>query len=162
MQLEKIPSNKELIIFDFYETVMYVAYYYKYYLRNGIRELTEYLLEQNKLVVISSDGNKADILFDFGYAATDDFQMRFKKIYGSESLIYDKNKEVFYKNLELICDEQKISKNQSLLIGDNFKGSYNPLGMDKTSAEYFGIDYIIVPRQSMNPDFSFTSLVESC
>lgn len=169
MQLELIPPEKELIIFDFYDTVVQHVYGSQFSLRKGIPELTDYLLDNGKKMVISSDGNEYGINRDFGYAINEMFQSRFTQIYGSMyvnkdnpnnyrlHLTRDVNSRAVLKNLNLICKEQNVPKNLALFIGDNFTPYNNPIGTDVASAEYYGVDYIVVPRNSA--DFSFFELL---
>ena len=150
MKIEKIPMDIELVIFDFYDTIIRTLYYNQNKLRNGIEELVEYLNNKEIPMVISSDGNEGDIELDFGYAINQEFQNNFRKIYGTKHLLYDHQEKRLFKNLIQICNEQDVSPARSVFIGDDFNG------MDSFSAERCNIDYIIVPKYQ---NFSFMELV---
>ncbi len=154
--LTKIPKDKELIIFDFYGTIIYSAYSNKNLLRNGIKNLVHKLKHKGKLLVISSDANVSDIVDDFGYASKLYFLNNFEKIYGNETIGFDKVGKSYksYKNLGFICNEQSILIPQAIFIGDNHQG------IDEYSANRFRMDYIIVPTENKN--FSFDSLLPEC
>ena len=151
--LTKIPKDKQLIIFDFYDTIMYSVYHNNNFLRTGIRDLVNKLNDEGKLLVISSDADVSDIVRDFGYAAKLDFLDNFRKIYGNETVRVDMVEagSRIYKDLGLICSEQNVPFSQAIMIGDNHQG------IDEYSANRFGIDHIIVPTE--NKDFSFVSLL---
>ncbi|MFW5852482.1 MAG: HAD family hydrolase [Nanoarchaeota archaeon] len=153
MQLEKIPSEVELVIFDFYDTIIRTVYYNQNKLRNGIEELVEHLKQEQIPMVISSDGDEYGIERDFGYAIHEEFQKNFKKIYGRKHLLYDHEEKRLFKNLIQICVEQDVNPSKTVFIGDDFNGN------DSFSAQHCNIDYIIVPKHLENPNFSFTNLV---
>ncbi|MBL7051286.1 HAD family hydrolase [Candidatus Woesearchaeota archaeon] len=150
--LTKIPKDKQLIIFDFYETIIHSAYYNNNFLRAGIRDLVNELKDESKSLVISSDADISEIIRDFGYAAKLDFLDNFRKIYGRETIRVDNvgEESKIYKDLGSICNEQDIPISKAIFIGDNHQG------VDEYSASRFGMDYIIVPTE--NKDFSFVSL----
>ncbi|MBT3298371.1 HAD family hydrolase [archaeon] len=152
MLLKKIPEDKQLIIFDFYDTIIYTEYYHNNFLRTGIKELVEHLKDQGINMVISSDAGLGEIRRDFGYTYKSEFLDHFNKIYGGETTGFDKTGMGFrmYKDLGLICEEQGFPVSRTMFIGDNFKDR------DRYSADKFGIDYIIVPNE--NKFFSFMSL----
>jgi phosphoglycolate phosphatase-like HAD superfamily hydrolase len=151
--LSKIPKHKQLIIFDFYGTIIYSVYYNTNFLRTGIRELVNKLEDEQRTLVISSDADIRDIMRDFGYAASSEFFERFRKIYDNSILGFDVVGEGFrrYKDLGFICNEQNIPISKAVLIGDNYQGT------DEYSANRFGMDYIFVPIE--NKKFSFVSLM---
>jgi hypothetical protein len=151
--LTKIPNDKCLVIFDFYDTIIYSVYHNNNFLRTGINDLIGQLTDAGKLLVVSSDADINDIVRDFGYAASSEFLSKFKKIYGIETVRFDMVDGTVkkYKDLGAICSEQAISIPNAIFIGDNFQG------VDEYSANRFGMDYIIVPRK--NKDFSFVSLL---
>ncbi len=151
--LTKIPKDKRLVIFDFYDTIIYSVYHNKNFLRTGINDVINQLADEGKLLVVSSDADIDDIERDFGYAAPSEFQSKFKKIYGAETVKFDMVGGAVrkYKDLGSICSEQDIPIPNAIFIGDNFQG------IDEYSANKFSMDYIIVSGE--NKDFSFVSLV---
>ena len=150
--LTRIPHDKRLIIFDFYDTIIYSSYHNVNNLRTGIRELANQLEDGGKTLVISSDADISDVMRDLGYASSD-FLSKFSKIYGIETVRFDRDDCAFrkYKDLGSICSEQGMLIPNAILIGDNYQG------IDEYSAQRFGMDHIIVPRE--NKDFSFVSLL---
>ena len=154
MRTEKIPSNTELVIFDFYDTIIRTLYHNQNKLRNGIEELVERLKQEEIHMVISSDGEEYEIEHDFGYAINEEFQKNFTKIYGRKHLLYDHEERRLFKNLIQICNEQNTNPAKAIFIGDDFNGN------DSFSAEHCNINYIIVPTHYDNPDFSFIDLVK--
>jgi hypothetical protein len=150
--LTKIPKDKQLIIFDFYDTIIYSVYDNKNFLRTGIKNLVTRLENQGKILVISSDADIGDIMRDFGYAASAEFLGKFNKIYGTEAVRFDTVGDRFekYKDLGFICNQHNVSISNAIFISDNHQG------VDEYSANRVGMDYIIVPKE--NKDFSFVSL----
>ena len=151
--LTKIPSDKRLIIFDFYDTLIYSVYQNKNFLRKGISDLVNQLEDEGKIMAISSDADTGDVMRDFGYAASSEFSGKFSKVYGLETVRFDIIDDGVkkYKDLKFICSDQDIPISETIFIGDNFQG------IDQYSAQKFNMDYIIVPRE--NEDFSFVSLL---
>ncbi|MEA3378703.1 MAG: HAD family hydrolase [Nanoarchaeota archaeon] len=151
--LKKIPQDKQLVIFDFYDTIIYCLYNNKNFLRAGIMELVNKLYCGGKSLAISSDADISSIMRDFGYAASFEFLDKFRKIYGIETIKFDRAGDSFrkYKDLEFICNEQNIPISKAVFIGDNHQG------IDEYSANRIGMDYIIVPKE--NKGFSFVSLL---
>jgi hypothetical protein len=151
--LTKIPNDKSLVIFDFYDTIIYSVYCNKNFLRTGINDVVNQLADERKLLVISSDAGVDDIVRDFGYAGPSEFLSKFRKIYGIETVKFDIVGDAVkkYKDLGSICNELDILISDAIFIGDNFQG------IDEYSANRFDMDYIVVPRE--NKDFSFVSLL---
>jgi hypothetical protein len=151
--ITKIPKEKQLIIFDFYDTIIYSVYHNQNFLRNGIKDLVNRLDYEGKILTISSDVDISDVVRDFGYSSSVEFIDKFRKIYGIDIIKFDITKDGFkkYKDLGIILDEYNIPLSKAIFIGDNYQG------VDEYSANKFGMDYIIVPRE--NKDFSFISLL---
>ncbi len=163
MKITELPSDLELVIFDFYDTIMHTLYYNHHTVRRGVAELVSYLDSENVPLVISSDGDEYEIDRDFGYTGTRqdqeiypsivEFQEIFRKIYGRKHLLFSQEEKRLYKNLVGICNDMRVDPSEAVFIGDDHSG------MSSFSAEKCGVDYIIIPKHADDPQYSFAELI---
>lgn len=150
--LDNIPDNKKLIIFDFLGTTIEsnssTNEINGSIPRKGIEEIfTYYNNQKGKYVVIASDSNPEEVnnhLNGLGKLVD--------KIYYSNNVWFDEENWREIKNLQTICKEYNISKEDAIMIGDSVQ--------DMDSAQYYGIEYILIPLTEVNPDFDFKSLIK--
>ncbi|MBN1175805.1 HAD family hydrolase [Candidatus Woesearchaeota archaeon] len=149
--LDSIPDSKKLIIFDFLGTTIEsntsTDEIDSGKPRKGIEEVFKHYKNQDeKYVVIASDTNQEEVeplLNGLGKLVD--------KIYYSNDVWFDEENWREIKNLQTICEEYKIPKEETIMIGDSVQ--------DLDSAQYYGIEYILIPLSEVNPEFNFKSLI---
>ena len=125
----------DLVIFDFYDTIVQLKEYWT--LREGIEELLDAL--SDRTLAVCSDAGEERIAEILGSDAE-----RFFGIYGHSNLVDFGS----YKDLERICLDVGVPAKRTVFIGDN------RFGLDRRSAERYGIDFIQVPNGREEYDFS--------
>jgi hypothetical protein len=165
-KIDRIPPGIELVIFDCYATLISgdKTTDFKYVLRKGVPQLLE-LLREKKLAVATDNyaGGAARALEDAGLGQYCD---PFPRVYGNESLVYNKaikrvllrwglheKRIAAVKNLGLICKESDTHPCNAVMIGDN--SSYT----DQASSLVYSTKFIFVPARHEDPEFSFVSLM---
>ena len=128
----------DLVIFDFYDTIVQLKDYWVHWvLREGIEELLDAL--SDRILAVCSDAGEEKIAGILGSDAK-----RFFGIYGHSNLVDFGS----YKDLERICLDAGVPTEKTVFIGDN------RFGLDRRSAERYGIDFIQVPNGGEKYDFS--------
>lgn len=140
-------GSYDLIILDFYDTVMHMEHEV-WIPRKGIPKLLKELSEAGKTLVICSDEGEGNLRQMLGGLLD-----HFAEVYGRSNLVYEEGTP--YKNLERICEECGVPKGRAIFIGDNH------MGTDKRSAERYGIKYIRVPDGREEHDYDFAQLIET-
>lgn len=147
-ELESISQETELVIFDFYNTLVSLDSENAVRLRKGAFELLARLKLKRKKTAIFSSSDIQEIL-DFP-----DF-LKIKEhlhaVYGKENIIEEDN--IRYKNLEKICKDLEIEPQKAVFIGDNYNN------LDKRSAEKFNINFIKIPDVINEPDYNIGLLL---
>ena len=147
MEIQKIPEDAELVIFDYCNTLL-VCPNGNPMLRDKAFGLIARLRLKRKKSAISSTSLLKDILDCPEFLQILPF---ISGVYGEEHTFEEEGRK--YKDLGLICEELKVGPEKSVLIGDN----YNDI--DRMSAERFKIPLIIVPDGSSAPDYDLLSLI---
>jgi len=140
--LRTIPLETELVIFDFYGTLI---------LRDGrnirarknAQELVERLKQRGTKLAISSDMIKHDIeeLLELTGIGN-----RFDGIYDSRYVFYQNG--VRLKDLGQIYRDMKVPPEKSVMVGDSHGISNQHEGIDLRSARYFSIPFV-PPRDDL-------------
>ena len=147
MEIQKIPQDAELVIFDYFNTLL-ICPNGNPMLRDKAFSLVVRLRLERKKSAISSTSLLKGILNCPGFLQILPF---ISGVYGEEHTFEEEGRK--YKDLGLVCKELKAEPKSSVLIGDN----YNDI--DRRSAERFKVPLIIVPDGYSAPDYDLLSLL---
>lgn len=135
MELQKIPEDAELIIFDFYNALV-VSPDSVLRFRNNVDKVIFRLKLQSRKMAISSSSPIEEIENFPGFATVGVFM---NGVYGKEHVVNEGNGK--YKDLGKICQEQGVKPEKAVFIADDYNG------IDRRSADRFGIPFIHVTRE---------------
>ncbi|MFW5846425.1 MAG: HAD family hydrolase [Planctomycetota bacterium] len=141
-----IGNHVRLVVFDCYETLIQMQDR-RYRARRGVAALLRHLQRGGKLLVVLSDGERAQVEADLEEA---DLQPFFTQVFGCEEACRAEADGRMMKLLEVPIEACRVQIAQTVFVGDS------PL--DGQAAERAGVPFIRVPR-SEDASFSFARLI---